>query len=246
MCSKVLASLRLSAGAKQGIKPLSQEKNQQQAAIIIPAFNEAGTIADVVKSVKAYGTVIVVDDGSADGTPELAEKAGAVVVRQPKNLGYDKALQAGFRKAAELGKDAAICIDADGQHPAGLIPGVISPLLEGKADAAFTVRPKPARMAEAIFRRIAKKRYGIGDILCGMKAFRLDVYKDYDSLYDHPTFATAAAIAAARDGRRIIQTDIPVSPRADTPRIGRLVKANISIYKGMRLALDLTKEGKQA
>lgn len=215
---------------------------KHQTAIVIPAFNEAATIAGVVNSVKEYGGVIVVDDGSSDGTPELAEKAGAMVVRQPQNMGYDKAIQAGMRKATELGFTAAIAIDADGQHPAGKIPELLAPLESGEVDMVLTTRPKPARFTEAIFRRIAKNNYGINDILCGMKGYRLDVYKDYDHLYDHPTFATAAPIAAAKDGKRIKQWDIPVSERADTPRIGRLVKANISIFKGMRKALELTKK----
>ena len=73
-----------------------------KAAIVIPAFNEADSIGDVVAAVSAYGTPIVVDDGSSDDTGLLASKAGAVVVRQEVNDGYDAALSRGFDKADEM------------------------------------------------------------------------------------------------------------------------------------------------
>jgi glycosyltransferase involved in cell wall biosynthesis len=82
---------------------------------VIPAYNEAQHIAQVVKSVRRYIPVLVIDDGSTDETARLAEAAGAEVLRQP-NQGKGAALRAGFLHALDLGCEAVITLDGDGQH----------------------------------------------------------------------------------------------------------------------------------
>ena len=69
-------------------------------ALVVPALNEAATIAAVVKGALRYGTCIVVDDGSTDDTADRARQAGAVVVSHTANLGYDAALNSGCKVAA--------------------------------------------------------------------------------------------------------------------------------------------------
>jgi glycosyltransferase involved in cell wall biosynthesis len=85
---------------------------------IIPALNEEETVGDVVRSVRDHldADVLVIDDGSRDRTTERAAGAGAVVLRHPFNLGVGAALRTGFRYAQANGYDAAVQIDADGQH----------------------------------------------------------------------------------------------------------------------------------
>ena len=70
--------------------------------IVIPAFNEAITIAGVVNSIKAFGTVIVVDDGSTDETVNIASANGAMVVSHGENKGYEAAINTGFVKAEKI------------------------------------------------------------------------------------------------------------------------------------------------
>jgi glycosyltransferase involved in cell wall biosynthesis len=86
---------------------------------VVPAYNEAGTVRDVVRSVRELAPcfdVIVIDDGSTDATAALAEQAGATVVRLPFNLGIGGAVQTGFVYAQEHGYDFAAQVDGDGQH----------------------------------------------------------------------------------------------------------------------------------
>ena len=83
---------------------------------VIPAYNEVKHISDVVKTAERFVPVLVVDDGSVDDTADLAEAAGAQVLRQPSNQGKGSALRAGFRQALDLGCDAVIMLDAEGQH----------------------------------------------------------------------------------------------------------------------------------
>ena len=86
---------------------------------VIPAYNEAATIRNVIRGVRENAPafdVLVVDDGSTDRTPELAESEGARVIRLPFNLGIGGAMQTGFRFALENDYDYMVQVDGDGQH----------------------------------------------------------------------------------------------------------------------------------
>ena len=85
--------------------------------IVIPAYNEGDVVADVVASVRArYSNVVVVDDCSDDATGIAAMSTGAVVLRHPVNLGQGAALQTGIRYALAMGAQIVITFDSDGQH----------------------------------------------------------------------------------------------------------------------------------
>jgi len=85
--------------------------------VVIPAFNEATVIGDVISGLRArYPNVVVVDDRSEDDTTNVAVAAGAVVIRHPINLGQGAALQTGIRYALQRGADCIVTFDADGQH----------------------------------------------------------------------------------------------------------------------------------
>lgn len=108
---------------------------------IIPAFNEERFIASVVLSTRPHvDYVLVVDDGSSDRTAELAEAAGAQVIRQPYNAGKAAALNAGFREAQKFGPDVVVCLDGDAQHDPAEIPNLIGPILLGSADVVIGSR----------------------------------------------------------------------------------------------------------
>ena len=88
---------------------------------VVPAYNEAATVHDVVRAVREHAPhydVLVVDDGSTDETRRRAEDAGARTLRLPFNLGIGGAVQAGFTYAQEHGYDRMVQVDADGQHDA--------------------------------------------------------------------------------------------------------------------------------
>lgn len=89
------------------------------ALAVVPAYNEDRTVAEVVRSIREEVPdfdILVVDDGSTDRTAELAERAGAWVLRLPFNLGIGGAVQAGFAFARENGYRCLVQVDADGQH----------------------------------------------------------------------------------------------------------------------------------
>ena len=114
---------------------------RKRTVAVIPAYNEERFIGSVVLRTRPYvDAVIVVDDGSSDATAEVAEAAGAIVVRHERNAGKGVALNTGLRKARELGPDAVAVIDADGQHAPEEIEGVLAPALAGEADIVIGSR----------------------------------------------------------------------------------------------------------
>jgi len=200
--------------------------------LIIPALNEAQTIANVIEKASAYGQVLVVDDGSSDATAEIAERSGAIVVSHAHNQGYDKALATGFRKATQDRYYAVITLDADGQHNPQILTEFIA-ALEAGADLALGVRAKAARVAEKIFRAYAYWRFGIKDILCGMKGYKVAFLETHIALADRRSIGTALAIQGAKEKLVMTQIAIPVYPRKDQSRLGSSLRANYLILRAM-------------
>ena len=111
---------------------------KQQCAAVLPCFNEAGRITSVVAGVQRHlPNVVVVDDGSTDGTADKAKAAGAEVVRFTKNSGKGSALRAGWQRAAERGFHWVLMLDGDGQHAPDDIPDFFA--WAGKSNAMLIV-----------------------------------------------------------------------------------------------------------
>ncbi len=201
-------------------------------AIVIPAFNEEVTIFNVVQSVKRYGEVIVVNDASTDETGKIAENAGAILVNHKKNKGYDGALNSGFNKAAELKYDVVITFDADGQHNQKSIKEYID-LLEQGFKVVVGVRDKFQRMSEYIFSWVSIWKWGIKDPLCGMKAYRIDVFNQLGYFDSYSSIGTELAIYAAHEKIKIAQQPIKIKDRQDKPRFGNMFFANMNILRSL-------------
>lgn len=108
---------------------------------VIPAFNEENSLASVLKDVKPLvDEVVVVDDGSADRTFEIAKKEGVTVLRHFMNRGQGAALETGNRYSLSKGADIVVHFDADGQFEAGEIPEMTALLMRGQADVVLGSR----------------------------------------------------------------------------------------------------------
>lgn len=150
-------------------------------AVVIPAYNEATRIAAVVTDVLPYAAkVIVVDDGSKDDTSEVARKAGAHVLRHPENCGAGAATMTGLEAARLLGFDAAVTIDADGQHDPKDIPVLLKTMQDTGADLVIANRfgrknviPLVRRIANQIGNVVTFLVTGLylADSQCGFKLF---------------------------------------------------------------------------
>jgi glycosyltransferase involved in cell wall biosynthesis len=128
--------------------------------VIVPAFNEARSLSAVAEDLRRHVPdvdVCVVDDGSTDGTSEVARGLGFRVLRLPMNLGIGGAVQAGYLWAHEHGYDAAVQFDGDGQHEAASMPALLEPIRTGAADLVVGSR----FLGDGSFRSTLARRAGI-------------------------------------------------------------------------------------
>jgi glycosyltransferase involved in cell wall biosynthesis len=207
-------------------------------AIVIPAYNESKTIAKVIRDVEYAGTVIVVDDASTDLTGDIALKAKALVVSHKINSGYDAAIQSGFEKAVELEMDVVITFDADGQHRSTVLAEFVHSFESSDVDLVLGARSKSARFSEFIFNIYGKIRFGTGDLLCGLKGYRLSsTYHRYGAFNTYNSIGTELALFCLR--KRLFKTvvSVPIDSRLGKPRLGSVVKSNILIMRSLIFAI---------
>jgi glycosyltransferase involved in cell wall biosynthesis len=209
---------------------------RHRIGIVIPALNEAGTIGSVVSLAAQYGIAIVIDDGSSDATAALSAAAGATVVRHEVNRGYDQALSSGFVRAAEMDCEYVVTLDGDGQHDPAILGRFIESLDRG-ADVALGLRDRRQRLAEHVFAWIAAAMWGIRDPLCGMKAYRMSLYRDLGHFDSYDSIGTELMIYAARTRKRIDQIPLKTRDRIDAPRFGKRFSTNKRIFRALLYAL---------
>jgi glycosyltransferase involved in cell wall biosynthesis len=204
------------------------EERYERVAIVIPCYNESATLGSIVSACRRFGTVIVVDDGSSDNSAEIARQHGGTVVRTTGRTGYDGAIEHGLRTAYSDGFQIIITIDADGEHDPKLVKDFIQAHDAG-ADLVIGIRPKPQRIAEWIVCLFCEYRFGVKDILCGMKGMTRSVLKLYLS-EDHTNLVNTwpALLWRSKNGN-LTQIDVTGTPRQDAPRFQSLIRANLKI-----------------
>lgn len=186
---------------------------------LIPAFNESRTISGVIETAKQHvRDIFVVDDGSVDATSELAEKAGACVIRHDRNLGKGMALRTGFARVLEQGFGAVITLDADGQHNTSEINNFISVYEVNAGDIIIGARLRdkdliplyryiPNQIGIFFISRAAGCR--IEDTQSGFRLYKKEVLEKVSLKTDGFETETEVLIKAAKKGFRI--HTIPVS-----------------------------------
>lgn len=175
-----------------------------KVSVVIPALNEESTIGDIVSGIFAVDPgyeIIVVDDGSTDGTAQAARDAGAVVISHPYNLGNGASVTAGSLAASG---DVVVMIDGDGQHPPEYIPMLVEPI--GEYDMVVGARTRKSKtsrrrsLGNFILNLIASWASGhpIKDLTSGFRAIKRKHLLEYIHLfparYSYPTTITMAMI----------------------------------------------------
>jgi glycosyltransferase involved in cell wall biosynthesis len=207
----------------------------ERIAIVIPALNEAATIARIVEGVRRYASdVVVVDDGSSDATAAEAEHAGATVVRHTVNQGYDASLNDGFAEAVRRGADIVVSFDADGEHRAEDIPRIVTPITSGAADLVAAQRQHAGSFAEMVFALYTTTVWGIRDPLCGFKAYQRRVYERFGRFDSLRSIGTELMLRAVHAGFRLDSVPIERRVRADVSRFYmRRLRGNLRILRAM-------------
>ncbi len=195
--------------------------------IVIPCFNAATKVRDVVRGALVHGLpVIVVDDGSSDDSGEVARAAGATVLRHPANQGKGAALRTGFRHARAHGAEAVLTLDADGQHDTEEIPSLLAAhdrdpraLVIGVRSFAPTDMPTRSRIGNRIstfwIARFAGRHYS--DTQSGFRVYPRPLL-ELTSLRTH-RFDTEAELllSAAKLGLALVE--VPVRTIYNTDRV---------------------------
>ena len=218
----------------------------KKTLIIVPAYNEAGSIADVVENIHKHvkdADVLVVDDGSQDRTARKARESGAMVISIPYNMGIGSAVQSGFLFAKEKGYHFTIQVDGDGQHPASEIPRLLAALEDGVDMAIGSRFVQPTNYRPPFLRAVGIKIFSFltssivgkrvydttsGFRACGRKAIVL-----LTETYPHDYPEVEALITLHRNGLRFVEVPVEMNYRQEG-------KSSISTKAGVYYMLKVT------
>jgi glycosyltransferase involved in cell wall biosynthesis len=189
--------------------------------VVIPARNEAARIGQVLAGIAGKlenvpVISLVVDDGSSDGTDEVARAHGARVITHAINLGKGAAMKTGCAAGLAAGCDVLVMMDADGQHRPSDLPAIVAPILAGQADLVLSRRPfnreMPAtsRLGNWGLTRLFTLMFGasFGDTQSGLRAFTSEAYQHVDWLATDYAVETEMLVRAARAKLRTVEVDI--------------------------------------
>ncbi len=227
--------------------------------IIIPAWNEEQVLGDVLDDVRAHkprgADIVVVSDGSTDGTAEIARRAGVTVLDLAINLGVGGAMRTGYVYAHRQGYRFAVQLDADGQHDPAEIQTLVDQQRAEHADIVIGARfagkgdyevhgPRHWAMAvlSATLSRVCRTKLTdttSGFKLCGPRAIGLFA-RDYPAEYLGDT--VEALVIAARAGLKVRQVGVAMRPRAGgTPSHNPLSSARFLMRAFLALGVSLSR-----
>jgi len=194
----------------------------------LPVYNEAAHVAPVLAEVRRYSPdVLVVDDGSSDGTPGILQRIDGIrVVRHPQNAGYGAALRTAFEYTLEHGFDALVTIDCDGQHEPHRIPELIAALQLDSEDPCDIVSgsrylqqfdgdslpPEDRRRINLQITQQMNRCFDLqlSDTFCGFKAYRAEALSKFDITELGYAMPLQLWVQAVRHNLRIVEFPVPL------------------------------------
>ncbi len=191
--------------------------------IVVPAFNEAPVIGEVIADLRSvFENVVCVDDGSTDGTGEIARRAGAHLVRHPVNLGQGAAIQTGVEYArGQPGAQAFATFDADGQHRVKDVAAMIDRLAAGDVDVVIGTRfggreaSRPPFVKRMVLRTAARlsrrgRRLGLTDTNNGLRVFNKTVADGLNLTMSGMSHANEFIVLIFEKGWRVAEYPVEV------------------------------------
>jgi glycosyltransferase involved in cell wall biosynthesis len=224
--------------------------------VFIPAWNEEGSIGEVIAGVRESlpgADLLVIDDGSTDATAERAREAGALVASLPFNQGLGAALQTGYLHALREGYEFCAHLDADGQHPPAEVARLLEEVYADRADLVIGSRYRERGPAESDdYKPTLSRRIGTGvfrffltlatrqrftDTTSGMRAADRKVMALFSERYS-PDFAEIESLQlAVREGLRVEEVQVRMLERAGGSSFLTPLRSAFFIFKGMIVLL---------
>ena len=194
------------------------------AWIVIPAFNEAAVIGEVIAGVRSvFDHVVCVDDGSTDGTGDIALRAGAHLVRHPVNLGQGAAIQTGVEYArGQPGAQIFATFDADGQHRVDDVAAMVDRLRAGDVDVVIGTRfaaenegSRPPFLKRIVLQTAARlsrrgRRLGLTDTNNGLRVFNKTVADGLNITMSGMSHANEFVLLIAENRWRVAEQPVEV------------------------------------
>jgi hypothetical protein len=196
--------------------------------IVLPAYNAARTIPDVVDEmpVDAADAALLVDDASSDATTEVALAHGIDVLRAPANRGYGASQKTGYALALRDGADVVVMVHADNQYDPSLVPEMVEPILDGRAEMVIGSRlledraiaggmPRWKWLGNRLLTEIENRAFGVrfSEYHTGYRAFSASLLRSIAFLRNSDEFVFDQQIFAQVIGRRARVVEIPIPTR---------------------------------
>ena len=168
--------------------------------IVIPCYNEEHTIANIIQKTKKHAkNILVIDDGSADNTAQVAKNEGVIVIIHEKNQGKGAAIKTGFNYALKHGYEYVVTIDGDGQHNPDEIPQILKPIMKEDYDISLGFRvgnntemPNWRRIGKRLLDYFTSIGNGgfVTDSQCGFRAFNRNALEKLTPRLKGKSFST--------------------------------------------------------
>lgn len=207
-----------------GLFGFSHSELDRRSLTALPVFNEAKTVDPVLDAVAKHASnILVVDDGSVDGTAErLAKRSDIRLVTHPKNRGYGAALQTAFQYAIDHDFEYVVTIDCDGQHEPQRIREFVAESIHSSADIVSGSRylksfdsdsppPEQRRLINFKITRIINERLGfeITDAFCGFKSYRVEALKKLKLTDNGYAMPLELWVQAACNSLSVVEVAVP-------------------------------------
>ncbi|MGE3820346.1 MAG: glycosyltransferase family 2 protein [Isosphaeraceae bacterium] len=189
----------------------------------IPVHNEEAYLEPVLNEVLRFSSeVLVVDDGSTDGTPSKLTRFPQVqVIRHPRNQGYGAGLRSAFARALDGGYDGLVTIDCDGQHEPSLIPEIAARLADADvvSGSRYLQALDPSQRPPEERRRINVEvtrwlndclGFHLTDAFCGFKAYRAEALGKFKITEDGYAMPLQVWVQAAQHGMEVVEVPVPL------------------------------------
>ncbi|MGW7257542.1 glycosyltransferase family 2 protein [Streptomyces sp. NPDC054834] len=218
------------------------ETSPSSVDVVLPCLDEAQALPWVLERIPSGWRAIVVDNGSTDGSPDIARNLGAYVVHEPKR-GFGAACHAGLTAATA---DVVCFCDCDASLDPGLLPAVADPVLDGTADLVLGRRrptargawPIHARLANTELARLVRRRTGVRlHDLGPMRAARREALLALGLTDRRSGYPLQMVVRAADAGWRVTETDVPYRPRTGRSKVTGTWRGTWQAVHDMRAVL---------